>query len=138
MNEIDLPAGTRPFPPARHSSRALTWLLWMVASAILTQAVLAGLFISATSPVLMTHAIVGSLLSWFAIAPAAVAIARRRELDPRLVTGSILLPIGLWVQSTLGHMPFAVSTAIHVPFGVGLFAASVILAIVSARTGDIG
>ncbi|MET0565389.1 MAG: hypothetical protein ABW021_02980, partial [Acidimicrobiia bacterium] len=110
MNEIDLPAGTRPFPPARHSSRALTWLLWMVASAIQTQAVLAGLFISATAPVLMTHAIVGSLLSWF--------VAKRRELDPRLVTGSILLPIGLWVQSTLGHMPFAVSTAIHVPFGV--------------------
>ena len=72
----------------------------------------------------------------FAIAPAAVAIAQRRQLDPRLVTGSILLPVGLWVQSTLGHMPFAVSTAIHVPFGVGLVAAAVILAIASARSRD--
>jgi hypothetical protein len=44
---------------------------------------------------------------------------------------------GLSVQSMLGHMPFAVSTAIHVPLGVGLFAATVILAIASSRAGDI-
>lgn len=136
MKEVDSNPRIASTRPARRSSPALTWLLWMVASAILAQAVLAGLFISATAPVLMAHAIIGSLLSWFAIAPAAVAIAQRRHLDPRLVAGSILLPVGLWVQSTLGHMPFAVSTAIHVPFGVGLFAAAVILAIASARSGD--
>jgi hypothetical protein len=136
MNELDLNPRTGPIRPARETSPALTLLLWMVASAILAQAVLAGLFISATAPVLMAHAIVGSLLSWFAIAPAAVAIVRREDLDRRVVTGSILLPVGLWVQSTLGHMPFAVGTAIHVPLGVGLFAGSVILAIASARSGD--
>ena len=102
MKEVDLNARTGPILPTRKSSPALTWLLWMVASAILTQALLAGLFISATGPVLMAHAIIGSLLSWFAIAPAAVAIAQRRQLDPRLVSGSILLAVGLWVQSTPG------------------------------------
>ncbi len=66
----------------REPSPALTLLLWIVAIAILTQAILAGLFISSPAPVL----------------------------------------------------PFPVSTAIHVPFGVALFAASIVLALASARS----
>ena len=89
----------------------------MVASAILAQALLAGLFISATAPVLMAHAIVGSLLSWFAsLRPPWQSSGVRISID-ELSPGPILLPVGLWVQSTLGHMPFAVGTAIHVPLG---------------------
>jgi hypothetical protein len=70
MNEIEMHPRTGRADPARESARPLTVLLWMVAAAILAQAMLAGLFISATAPVLLAHAIIGSLLAWFAIAPA--------------------------------------------------------------------
>jgi hypothetical protein len=111
MNEIDMHPRAGRADPVRSSSSTLTILLWIVAASILTQAMLAGLFISATAPVLLAHTIVGSLLPWFAIAPAVVAFRRRRILDQRVATGSILLPVGLWLQETLGHMPFAVSTS---------------------------
>ena len=133
MNEIEMHPRTGRADPAREPSPTLTMLLWIVAAAILTQAMLAGLFISATAPALLAHTIIGSFLPWFAIAPAVLAFRRRRSLDQRVVTGSILLPVGLWIQETLGHMPFAVSTAIHVPLGVALFAASVVLALASGR-----
>jgi hypothetical protein len=117
---------------ATPGSRGLTVLLWAVSALILTQAILAGLFISTAAPARTAHLIVGSVLPWLAIAPAAVAFAVRRRLHPPVVTGAILLPVGLWAQETLGHMPFDVSTAIHVPFGVALFATSVVLALASA------
>lgn len=114
-------------------SRSLAVLLWATAALILTQAILAGLFISAAAPARTAHLVVGSLLPWLAIAPAVVALIERRRLSPPLVTGAVLLPVGLWVQEVLGHMPFAVTTAIHVPLGVALFATSVVLALASGR-----
>jgi len=78
MNEIEMHPLTGRADPVRESSPALTMLLWIVATAILTQAILAGLFISATAPVLLAHTIIGSLLPWFAIAPAVVAFRRPR------------------------------------------------------------
>lgn len=44
-----------------------------------------------------------------------------------------VLPVVLWLQEALGHMPFPVSTAIHVPSGVGLFGGSIVLALVAGR-----
>ena len=134
MSEIGMHPLIERADAVRELLPALTLLLWIVAIAILTQAILAGLLISATAPVLLAHTIIGSLLPWFAIAPAVVAFRRRRSLDQRVVTGSILLPVALWIQETLGHMPFPVSTAIHVPLGVALFAASIVLALASAKS----
>ncbi|MGH8952027.1 MAG: hypothetical protein ACRDX9_11435, partial [Acidimicrobiia bacterium] len=57
----------------------------------------------------------------------------RRILDQRVVTGAILLPVALWVQEALGHMPFAVSTAVHVPLGVAIFGSSVVLALAAGQ-----
>ena len=122
-------AARDPFVP----SRVLTGSLYVVVAAVLTQAILAGLFISATAEARLAHLIVGSSLPWFAIIPAVSAFRRRRNLDQRVVTGAILLPVALWVQEALGHMPFAVSTAVHVPLGVAIFAGSVVLALAAGR-----
>lgn len=116
------------------SGGSLNVLLWTVTGGILLQAILAGMFISATAETRLLHLIVGSLLPWLAIAPATVALINRRRLSPSIVTGSVLLPVGLWVQEALGHMPFAVSTAVHVPVGGMLFAGSLMLALASRRT----
>lgn len=115
------------------SGGALTVLVSVVVGSILTQAILAGMFISGVGPTRLAHLVIGSLLPWFAIAPAVVALVHRRRLPSGIVTGSVLLPVALWVQEALGHMPFAVATAVHVPLGVALFAGSLLLALASGR-----
>lgn len=115
-------------------SQLLTTLLYLVLIGVLAQAIFAGLFISGAGSTRLPHLIVGSALPWFAIVPAAVAFTVRHRLAPWVVTGAILLPVGLWVQSALGHMPFAVTTAIHVPFGVALFGSTLLLTLGSTRS----
>ena len=73
-------AAREPFAP----SRVLTGSLYVVVAAVLTQAILAGLFISATAEARLAHLIVGSLLPWFAIIPAVSAFRRRRDIEQRV------------------------------------------------------
>jgi hypothetical protein len=104
--------------------------LYLIAAGILTQATLAGLFISGTAGARMTHVVVGAVLPYLAIVPV-VSAWRRVTLGtvPRYVAlWSTLLLIGLCAQEALGHMPFPVTTVIHVPLGVALFALSLLLA----------
>jgi len=131
-----LNSDARPQQAARDRfapSRVLIGSLYVVVAAVLTQAILAGLFISATAEARLAHLVVGSLLPWFGVIPAVSAFRGRRNLDQRVVTGAILLPVALWVQGAIGHLPFAVSTAVHVPLGVAIFASSVVLALAAGR-----
>lgn len=113
------------------------WLLagslYLIAAGILIQAMLAGFFISGTSAARMTHVIVGAILPYLAIVPAVAAWRRANASEvPRYVAvGATVLLVGLWVQEALGHMPFPVTTVIHVPLGVLLFWLSFHLAMVT-------
>ena len=52
----------------------MPFLLWTVATAILAQAVLAGMFISGLASVRPTHMILGSMLPYFAVIVPVVGI----------------------------------------------------------------
>ena len=119
----------------RPPSRGLTVMLFVVAAGILIQAVLAGVFISGVANLRLAHAIVGSALLWIGLAPGIIALASRAasRLPGTVRVGSVLLTIGLWVQNALGHMPFATSTALHVPLGTVLSTGAFALAIGSLR-----
>lgn len=112
--------------------------LYLIAAGILTQAVLAGLFISGTSSARMTHVIVGAVLPYLAIVPVVSAWRRvkRVTIQRHFAVGSTVLLVGLWVQEALGHMPFAVSTVIHVPLGVALFGLSLNLGLAARPVPD--
>lgn len=116
-------------------SRPLTAMLWLVAAAIMVQAALAGMFITGTANVRLAHTIIGWLLPFAAIAPAVAAFtgAAGRTMSTGFKVGCVLLPVVLWVQEMLGHLPGGVSTAVHVPLGVLLFGGSVGLAVASMR-----
>ncbi|MPZ52185.1 MAG: hypothetical protein GEU79_05545 [Acidimicrobiia bacterium] len=119
------------------TKRLLSVSLFVIAAGVLLQAFLAGLFISGTGPARMTHVIVGAVLPYLAIVPTVIAWRRSREdVVGRgdAVSATVLLG-GLWVQEALGHMPFAISTTIHVPFGVVLFTLSFYLGIRAYQAG---
>lgn len=119
----------------RAPSPLLTALLWVVAMGVLVQAALAGSFIGGLANLRLAHTILGWLLPFIAIAPAVVALSHRGVLSRGVVVGSAGLPVALWVQEMLGHMPGATATAVHVPLGVLLFGGSLALAITSNRPG---
>lgn len=113
----------------------LAGALLVIAAGILVQASLAGLFVSDVAEVKRVHLWVGLALPIAAIVPTVIAwvhVARRRVSAgfAGLVTA---LLVGLWVQDALGHMPFDVSTAVHVPLGVLLFGLSAALGIRALR-----
>lgn len=116
-----------------------SWLLAaslaLITAGVLLQALLAGLFLSGTSEARMTHLIVGAILPYLGIVPAVAAwvLAGRGAVTRRYAAVATLLLIALWTQEALGHMPFPVTTAIHVPLGVVLFAVSAQLAVLAAR-----
>lgn len=115
-------------------NRLLRALLAVVAGAVLLQAALAGVFIGGldnTIPV--AHTAIGSLLPWFAIAPAVVAFTARPRAPKGVRAGTVALVVTLWVQMVLGHLPAAESTAVHVPLGVALFGGSIALFAASRR-----
>jgi len=72
----------------------------------------------------VTHVVVAAVLPYLTIVPTVSAWREAgRGVVPRWVAvGSTFLLIGMWVQQALGHMPGPVTTVIHVPFGVLLFA----------------
>ena len=113
----------------------LTALLFVVTGGVLLQAALAGSFIGGLANLRLVHTIVGWLLPFVAIAPAVAALAHRgaQPLPKAVTVGAAALPVVLWVQEMLGHMPGAATTAIHVPLGVLLFGGSLALALASRR-----
>lgn len=140
------PSGTPAAPatsPATSPSRSaasgviLQVGLWIIVAAILTQATLAGLFLSGVGGARFTHLMVGWLLPFVAIAVAVAAgIAHtRRSCRPGIAIATYPLPVLLWVQEVLGHVPAAASTAIHVPFGVGLAVYTTTLALLARKRG---
>ena len=116
-------------------SPLLTTLLYVVTGGVLLQAALAGSFIGGLANLRLAHTIVGWLLPFVAIAPAVAALAHRgaQPLPKAVTAGASALPVVLWIQEVLGHMPGAATTAVHVPLGVLLFGGSLALALASRR-----
>ena len=121
--------------PSRRS-KALAVLFYVVAAGVLTQAVLAGLFLSGVGDARTAHMIVGWLLPYFALAPTVVALVQRTRghASRGVAIGAAILPVALWIQEVLGAVPSPVTTVIHVPLGVALFAVSLLLGLTSSRT----
>lgn len=115
--------------------RALSALLWVVALGVLAQAALAGLFLSVMGGARLPHLVVGSLLPFLALVVAVVGGVAwsRRQVSPAVGLGAVTLPVLLWVQSALGHLPAPVTTAVHVPLGTALLAHVVVLALRARR-----
>lgn len=108
---------------------ALTALLALLSLAIVVQAALAGAFIGGAADTRFAHMVIGSLLPFFALVPAIVALAvgGRGQLRGSVRIGAAAFPVLLWVQEVLGHLPGASPTAVHVPLGVLLFGGSLAL-----------
>lgn len=119
----------------RSPNPLLTALLWVVVGGVLIQAALAGSFIGGLANLRLAHTVVGWLLPFVAIAPAVAALVHRgtQPLPKQVTVGAVALPVVLWIQEMLGHMPGAATTAIHVPLGVLLFGGSLALALASRR-----
>jgi hypothetical protein len=116
-------------PPRR---RGLAVALGVVTAGVMVQAVLAGLFLSGEAT-RTAHTVVGWVLPWFAFVPAVLAVRRRSWLRAPVWVGAAALPVLLWVQEVLGHVPWSGSTAVHVPLGVLLFGGSWVLTGAAAR-----
>ena len=121
----------------RSGSRVLSTSLFIVAVGVLAQAAFAGLFLSGTGGARQFHLWTGVVLPYFGLVPtvSAWAASRRGRVTRTVATWTTLLTVALWVQEALGHMPFAVSTAIHVPLGVSLFGCALILGVAARRLG---
>lgn len=106
--------------------------LFLITAGILTQALVAGFFLSGTPDARMVHVIVGAVLPYLAIIPVVSAWRGVRQgiVSKFVAVGSTVMLIGLWVQEALGHMPFPVTTVVHVPLGVALFGLSLYLMMV--------
>jgi hypothetical protein len=108
-----------------------------IAAAVLIQATAAGLFLSGTGGARLVHTIVGSLLPYAALGVAAVAGVHhhRGTCRPGIAWATYALPVLLWVQMALGHVPAAATTAVHVPLGVVLAVYPVVLAMLAGPRG---
>jgi hypothetical protein len=83
----------------RRRGKAVAGLCYAVAAGVLTQAVLAGLFLSGVDDARTVHLIVGWLLPYFALAVTVVAFMQRRRgrASRGVVIGAAILPVALWV-----------------------------------------
>src|SRR5690606_17535260 len=118
---------TTPTTTTTHSrSPVLGAFLAVLAAGVLTQAALAGLFLSLNPSVQFVHMLVGSALPWIAIIPTVIAWVRvgQRAIPASFGVLVTLLTLGFWAQDALGHMAFPATIAVHVPLGVVLFGAS--------------
>lgn len=110
-------------------------LVYVITLGVLTQAILAGQFVSGASDQLGTHGAVGGTLELVGLVLLLIAIAHRLlgERSRLALWGSIGLGLAVQVQAALGWMPGAVPTSIHVPLGVAIFAGSVALSATMGR-----
>ena len=102
----------------------LSATLGLIATGVLVQALLAGMFLSGTDGARMILVVVAAVLPYLTILPTVAAWRQvgRGVVPRRVAVGSTFLLIGMWVQEALGHMPWPMTTAIHIPLGVLLFA----------------
>lgn len=117
--------------------RRLPVTVGIACAGVLLQAALAGLFLSGEET-LRAHTVVGWVLPWYAIIPAVLAVRRRSRLPTPVWVGTAVLPVALWVQEVLGHVPWESSTAVHVPLGVLLFGGSLLLTAATATAARRG
>lgn len=128
------PSGPHADPPvARRGPRTLVVSSSAIAAAVLVQATTAGLFLAGTGGARLVHTIVGSLLPYGALGVAALAGVHhhRGTCRPGVAWATYALPVLLWIQMALGHVPAAATTAVHVPFGVTLAVYPVVLAMLA-------
>jgi hypothetical protein len=128
-------AWRRTGPSAPGRSNGLAVALSAICAAVLVQAATAGLFLSGTGGGRLVHTWVGSLLPYGALVVALIAVAhhRRGSCPPGVAWATYLLPVLLWVQMALGHVPAAATTAVHVPLGVTLAVYPSVLAMLAWR-----
>lgn len=127
--------------PSRNGRQSLLSIsLFAIAGGVLAQALLAGLFLSGVGDARLVHAIVGAVVPYVAIVPVVSAWRGSRDgcVTRGVATGATVLLIGLWVQEALGHMPLPITTAIHVPLGVLLFALALLLGMRTLASGTVG
>lgn len=103
-------------------SRGLRGAHVVLALAVLAQAVLAGSFLTGSGGARSAHLIVGSLLPFVALGTAIAAWVgeAKGRCDRRRALWATLVPVLLWIQNALGHMPMPITTVIHVPLGVAI------------------
>jgi hypothetical protein len=107
-------------PPPR-SVRAMGLVLWLLAVAVFTQAVLAGLFLDGGDAWRAWHAVNGMLmLPLLAVIQLGLAVLvwRRGRGPGWLAVASVGLLVALLVQSVLGMTS---QVAAHIPLGVAIF-----------------
>lgn len=121
---------------ARRAPRSLVVGLGAVAAGVLVQAVLAGLFLSVAPGARLVHTVVGFVLPYLALVVAVVAAVHhaRGTARARLAVAVYPLPVLLWLQEVLGHVPAAATTAVHVPLGVLLAVYSTVLAVLATQS----
>lgn len=114
---------------------ALTVTLGIVALGTLAQPTLAGFFIAGVGNLRLAHLLVGTALQWFSLVPMVIALANRSPsgVSRTVRTGTVALVVLIWAQAILGHMPFAVTTIVHVPLGAVLLGWAVALVVASLR-----
>lgn len=124
------PTTTTPTRPPR----SLSVLLAVLAAFVVAQGALAGLTLAGVAQARVAHVVVGWLLPYAALAPAVVAgVTHARRACPAWLAIAVYpVPVALWFQEVLGHLPTAWSTAVHVPLGVGLAVYAAVLAALSA------
>jgi hypothetical protein len=117
--------------------RLLSASLLLVSAGVLAQALTAGVFIAGTANARMLHIIVAAVLPYLAIVPTVSAWRKsaRGIVTRNFAMWTTLLMVGLWIQEALGHMPFPVTTVIHVPLGVVLFTMAFLLGTRAHRDG---
>lgn len=110
-------------------------LVGLITLGVLTQAVLAGQFISGVSDAIPAHGAVGGVLELAALLLLVVAIGHRvvGERSRVALVGSVVLALALNVQAGLGWAPGAIPTAVHVPLGVSIFAGALSLFVTLVR-----
>jgi hypothetical protein len=110
-------------------------LIHVITVGVLTQAVLAGQFISGVSNAIPAHGAVGGVLELGGLLLLLVAIAHRisGERSRAALIGSVVLATALQVQAGLGWAPGQIPTAIHVPLGVCVFAGTLFMSVTITR-----
>lgn len=129
----DTVAASNQRPWARHV--ALTWAVMVGVYSLLvfTQAVLAGQFLSGSDALQAVHRVIGDdILPFLALAMVVnAAVLWRPGRGPGWpVLASLLLLIANVTQLSLG---FAGRLDLHVPLGVGIFGASIVMLIAASR-----
>jgi hypothetical protein len=112
-------------------------LVAVITAGVLTQAVLAGQFVSGASDALPAHGAVGAVLELAALVLLLTAVVHRLlgERSRAALIGSVSLALALTLQAGLGWAPGEIPTAVHVPLGVCIFAGSVLLSLAMTRLG---